>query len=526
MNTFINAVKSTPTTLTENGALAFDKNFAYDAVFQLFATGGALRNTSAKDIRALYELAFQENPTLAARAMMYIRDIPSRSNGLGEREATRIGLRMLCKESPKIAEQVLPLIPHYGRWDDIFVAIGTPMQPLMLEMVINQLENDASAIGYTELGSDFTVSDPTISISTLGKWLPNENTSSALTKNMARELIKELCITHREYRKLRVALIKQLNVVEQLMSANQWESINFTHVPARANFIYRRAFNRHQPIRYQAHIKAVLSGESTMNSANLFPHEIVGTYKGHSKINNSLEAMWESLPNIFGENEPRNILPVIDTSASMNCPLMQPAVAINGRMTYKRTSFDCMDVSIALGMLLAQHNTGPFHNLGITFSSNPAFVNISGKTLKDRIAKVKRMPWGGTTNLMGTFRLILNMCVIHAVAQSDLPEIVIISDMQFDNAFTRGQNNTTIFRQAKQEFANAGYELPNVHFINCNSRDGMPVSQHETGAALYSGFSSGILSSILSGQEIEVLTPEAAMLEILNSERYAGINIT
>ena len=74
----------------------------------------------------------------------------------------------------------------------------------------------------------------------------------------------------------------------------------------------------------------------------------------------------------------------------------------------------------------------------------------------------------------------------------------------------------------KSKFEQAGYELPDVIFWNLEAKGTrFPVSQHETGAALVSGFSPSVLKSVLSGKG---LTPMEIMMAVLDNPRYAALS--
>lgn len=51
-------------------------------------------------------------------------------------------------------------------------------------------------------------------------------------------------MTHRQYRLTLSALRKKINVLERLMSANEWDKIEFDKIPSKAGLIYKNAFAR------------------------------------------------------------------------------------------------------------------------------------------------------------------------------------------------------------------------------------------------------------------------------------------
>jgi hypothetical protein len=71
-----------------------------------------------------------------------------------------------------------------------------------------------------------------------------------------------------------------------------------------------------------------------------------------------------------------------------------------------------------------------------------------------------------------------------------------------------------------RKYEEAGYTVPQVVFWNLNSHDNVPVKYNEKGAALVSGFSPSIMTSILAA-DMEDFTPRAIMLQTIMNDRYA-----
>ena len=59
--------------LTENFAVA--RKSTLDAVYDLFAFGGAYRNRTDADRILLFKKAYAENPELALKCLFYLRDV-------------------------------------------------------------------------------------------------------------------------------------------------------------------------------------------------------------------------------------------------------------------------------------------------------------------------------------------------------------------------------------------------------------------------------------------------------------------
>ena len=231
----------------------------------------------------------------------------------------------------------------------------------------------------------------------------------------------------KQYRKHLAAHSK---VVESQMCAQEWSEINFSHVPSRAMSIYRKAFQRNSEDTFNEWTESLVKGEAKVNSGTLYPYEIVRSaqegFNATVEQQALLSAMWESLPDYF-EGSERSVLPVIDVSGSMMSP-------INGGTTYG-VGPTCRDVAIGLGMYCSERTNGPFKNKFITFSEKPELVNLPKIDLLDRIASISTSSWGMTTDFQAVFDLILNAAKRRGLAQSDLPEIIlVISDMEFNEA--------------------------------------------------------------------------------------------
>ena len=210
MSKLLNAIKNNiGTTFTENGALTLDKSGS--KVLDFYATGGALRTRTDAEVVNKFVSAFDEDALLALKTLFYLRDI---RGGQGERKVFRTCLNWLAKNRPSAFLNNIENVVKYGRWDDLFVAFDTKSEAARVHFV------------KTQLAVDVRQSDDN-KLSLLAKWMPSGNTSSAETRKLAHRFIKAFKVTPKKYRKVFTALRARLNVVETLMSANEWESVNF-----------------------------------------------------------------------------------------------------------------------------------------------------------------------------------------------------------------------------------------------------------------------------------------------------------
>lgn len=503
---FMESVKETlnnETQLTENGAVGYkttgkkllDLNFSITS----------LRNKSEKEIENKFVDAFYEDKMLAMKWLFYCRD----REAIGERRTFRTIMKYLASNHKDIAKEVLALIPEYGRWDDLWCLLDTELKDDIIAIIKKQLDEDAKNL----MGNK--------PISLLAKWMPSINTSSFETKQLAKFIRKEIGMTNVQYRKLLSKMRKYLNVVEIKMSAKEWNEINYSTVPSRANLIYNSAFLRNDEERRREYLAALERGDKNVkiNASVLFPHDIVhrysegnGWYSRRLKAKDTtLEELWKALPDYVKGNG--NTICVADGSGSMTS-------------TVGGTSVSALDVANALAIYFAERSSGQFKDNYITFSNKPKLVDFSkAKTLREKIEIALRHNEVADTNIEAVFDLILKTAINKNMSQEELPKnILILSDMEF-NSCARcnngwGRPDQTLFDTFAKKYAAHGYKLPRLVFWNICSRTGtIPVKENDLGVALVSGFSPAIVKMVLSNST----DPFECLLEQLNTERYKPI---
>lgn len=489
---FVSGIRSlTNSTTTENGDTTYQSSLC-DLV-DLFGSIGSMRKWADAEVFKAWSKAYDADALKALKMLFFARDI---RGGLGERATARKIFKWLADKDPNTFALNLSLIPEFGRWDDLVELIGTPVTKNVVDLIQNQLAADESS------------SSPSL----MAKWLPSENTSSRETRRKARLLRKALNMDPKTYRQTLSILRKKIGLVETALSQRAGTGINYDHVPSKAAMLYRKAFGRKDPTGYAAYIAGVQQGTRKINSSALFPYEIVATMQRSQRSDRpTLEAQWKALPNYIGEGL-KNAIAVVDVSGSM----MGFKVSNKGGAT-------ALDVSLSLGIYLAERNVGPFKDAFITFSANPTMQRLIGNTLEQKIANMNQAEWGMNTNIRAVFDLVLQAGITGKVAKEDMPRaIIIVSDMQFDAA-SRITGALPFIEEMKNLYAQNDYQLPQLVFWNVAARVGQqPVRFDENGTCLISGASPTLFNTCLSG---EITTPEDIMLKAICDKRYAAVRI-
>ena len=512
-NTFLNGMKQVNNyAITENGALTHFTTM--DGLMDLFAMGAAYRTRTDEDVILLFKKAFDENPVYALKCLFYIRDV---RGGQGERRFFRVATKYLAKYDTAAMQRNLIHVPEFGRWDDLFVFIGTPLETEALDIIKHQLALDAQC------------KTPSL----LAKWMPSENTSSAKTVKTAKVVRKFLGMSPKQYRKVLSALRARINVLERLMSEGRWDEIEFDKIPSKAGLKYKNAFARHdiERMKKNPEVKTYADfakDENTkVNAKALYPYEVVakaGQLMGCDSywsrgaavsMDNTDRLMvnkyWENLADYFN-GKTFNGLAVVDTSGSM----------------WGTDASAPINVAISLGLYCAERAKGPFAGHYVSFSSRPQLVATDGVDFCDKVQRIWRTNLCENTNIEATFDMLLNTAIANRCTQDDLPQnIIVISDMEFDVGTghrSYGYNRTTfnaktLMEGIREKWAMHGYRMPHLIYWNVQARQNNIPEDMGCGLVSYvSGMSPSIFEQIMSGK-----TGYDLMMEKLDSERYAVI---
>ena len=498
-NTFMNALKNEANyTFTENGAITH--RTTKSDLLDMFALGGAMRKRSEEDVILMFRKAFAENPVYALKCLFYLRDV---RGGQGERRFFRLCMKDLAVKDTAAARRNMRHVPEFGRWDDLYLFVGTPLEKEMFVFMKEQLALD--------------VQSKTPSL--LAKWLKSENTSSADSRLLAHKTREAFGMNHKQYRKTLAVLRERINIVERLMSENRWDEIEFDKIPSKAGLIYKNAFARHDIERMknesvQSYADFAKDTTKKVNAEVLNPVDIADqifrAYHPSETERLMWDKYWANLKDYYNGRE-ENGIAICDVSGSMTG---QP-----------------MNAAVSMSAYIAERGKGPFKNHFITFSSNPALVEFEGVDTYDKFRRAIRADWGTSTNVEAALDMMLDTAIKNNVPAEDMPtRLYIFSDMEFDSCMTCGLANSgrwhngrrvdnaeTLFETIAKRWEAKGYELPKVIFWNLDARqNNIPALGGRF--SYVSGFSMNMVETILSGKDGYDL-----MMDKLNTERYAVI---
>jgi hypothetical protein len=504
--------------------------------------------------------------------MFETRDI---NEGKGERD---LFYGMLCDMFIFFPEEVLSMLrmvpDTFGSWLDFNkIWMSCHSDPKYTRLV-----SEIERMYCEQLMQDDQLPPGNTKVSLAGKWAPREKSASKeMARSMALHLFPVLnekkpheAVAHsmKQYRQLLVRLNERLKTVEVNMCSGTWREIKPGAVPAGNLSKHRKAFmnevikgkNKGQErstdqdrrtcaTNFKTYLEECKKNPTKVkvHGRNLHPHQLVGKYwnptNGHRQIGTEdavLEAQFADLKQKFlekGGNLCKTVV-LADTSGSMHSRSCHDYLTGKSNENSVEPILPC----IALTALITQINHPAFRNCYIRFSSTAAWKNYGENASLRQIVDYMAHDndWGGSTNLASALDLILKTCIEHKVPEGDIPDLLILSDMQFDTA--RGANSGGYYNQRTKQkpsdfethyqsiqrcWKEAGYSrAPTIRFWNlaANTKD-FPAHANSHGVEIYSGFSANLLKHFMEDdldgyKEPDPPTPYETMRKVLDDERY------
>lgn len=406
--------------------------------------------------------------------------------GAGNRSGFRSIAKWLAENSPAWVEQNIDWIPRVGRWDDLRPLFNTAVQEAAVELWMKAMLKDKNVLS--------------------AKWA--DRTDKPLFNYFRSKTGEEDIGGFRRF----LANMRKGHIVEYKMCSNQWDEIEYEHVPSVAMARYNKAFMRHDENGFTEYKNSVEKGEKTIKADVLFPHDCVRTALNGDKQTADLQ--FNALPNYLGTDE--KIIVIADTSCSMGS-------IIGG-------SVQAVHVSIGLALYCSEKigKGNPFYRKFLEFSCEGHFKDWSGMKFSQAINNHKLFSGAiGATRIDKALDLILNTALQYKIKNEDMPStLLIVSDMQFHDGTTSGfgygvrQYKKSEVEIALEKWKKAGYSVPKIVYWNTAAYSGSPAEADTDNIALVSGFSPSILKAIFEGTDF---SPVAIMMRAL--EKYKDITI-
>jgi hypothetical protein len=338
----------------------------------------------------------------------------------------------------------------------------------------------------------------------------------------------------KDVRKLLALLNRDLSTPQIDMCRGTWSRIDFNKMTSYTLLKHKLAFqnktkkgedrsDKDDRAECATHYTNWLnSKDKKMNVSTIFPYEFVRDVIAKklnaderkyyndawtTQLNAQMEATKDAQIGIM--------IPMIDVSGSMTCDNSLP-----------------MYNAIALGMRLAEMNTGVFHNHALTFESRPAWVQYrDDQTFCEKVDMTRRLEWGGSTNFSAALQMVLRKVVAQNIPPLAVKNssIVVFSDMQMD--YSSDAKWSTVYENMARMYRDAGmksiygtpYEVPHVVFWNMRKTNGFPTIGNEPGVTMISGYNASMIEVLLNKGvgALRQMTPWDLIQDLLNNPRFS-----
>ncbi len=554
----------------ENGALEYTaKGVQESRVALFFALVRDLSDTRLIELMKLVldDAKINNDPEMVADVFLMAFQTRHCRGGKGERDLFYKMMMELVMVYPQTVERLMYLVPHYGSFKDWFqfVSIATdekldeskkramlPVVNTIMDLATDQLLKDKSSLDELE---EWGVSLPTTtkvsSFSLLAKWAPREKKRfHNQVRVLANKLFPASKAPKKEYRQLISRLNKAINCTEVLMSADKWNEIDFFKVPSICLLKHRKAFlnekindapssteeetgNRHPHNERRVECRKRLRGAMSQGKSRklkgrqLYPHEVVSKFMRGQNLSTLekelLSCQWADIrTNVvtaMDEVHAKNISDQTwengEPSTCVDLGKIVPIVDVSGSMHGTP-----IQVAVALGILVSELANPAFANRCLTFSEQPSWVCLDDcESLEEKVTKLENAPWGMNTDFEKATELVLQAAINAKLDPDEIPDLIVFSDMQFDQARNSrgdGLSHHTHHHQIVRRFKDAGLQVcgkawPAPHIIYWNLRgatNGFPAQGDTPNVTMLSGFSPSLLKLLLNGLPLKEIAPE------------------
>lgn len=237
-------------------------------------------------------------------------------------------------------------------------------------------------------------------------------------------------------------------------------------------------------------------------------------YENNKEEMDIIQLQWDDLKSKMKKTGKQYIIPMADTSYSMNTDNSKP-----------------MYSSIGLSILMSEINDGVFKDRIMTFSESPEWVNLSEAThIVEKVILVRKTNCGLNTNFYKAMELILDVIRMNELNPEEVNKIslIVFSDMQIDEASSTNMN--TMYENIEKMFEYAGlqskyetsYQTPHILFWNLRNTNGFPNLSTQKNTTMLSGYSQVLINRFteVGCEVIKDYNPFLLIRDILKNKRY------
>ncbi len=500
---------------------------------------------TAEDVVDIFVLAFQTRWT---------------RGGKGEKQIFYEIMNVMLQSHPRTVISLLRSVPTYGYWKDLLLMLRelTDEHNINSNKVIELFKQEVWAIFAAQLKTDdFSLksTDERVapSLTFCSKYAPSEKKEFCKLYQAPRHIGALMFPTYtpkdqlKFYRRTCANLRTALAVPEVLECAQKFSEIDFARVTSVCLNRKMKAYLNEKPsskylkpehqetgdrypdnadrVQARKNLLEAVAKKGAIKGKVLFPHELVKKCLHNipstaeaAVINAQHQAIREGVLEMVEERKVAldEAVDIKDAPPQLDVDLGKVIVMsdVSGSMCGTP-----MEVAIGMGILMSEICHEAFRDLVLTFHERPSFQSLGNcSTFVEKVQALARAPWGGTTDFEAAMNLIAQVCVNKMLKKDEVPDLLVVSDMQFDAARGSGgfyyagrtqpdrwntacENIKAMFERVGNQICGEPYDAPNIIFWNVRAGTaGMPAKADDEGVVLVSGYSPSLMKFILSGE--------------------------
>lgn len=498
---------------TNNGSIMYSGTDDIFADLYLALCPGCTIET----VRPIFRKAFTANPEKASALLLHYRDI---REGKGRRDVFTDLIMEFYMSEPY--NRIGNWIEEIGGLNDIIRILrrielkdgetfwSNPIYREYFKSISLRFEQDYNDIIVNNMASY-------CGTSLVGKWLPTVKRNKK-DREFLRDIVRslrdamsyytktEFHMNERKYRDIVKQFRYVLNLPETNMTNRTYHAINYKDVCSVARRKHRKAFERNDSERWKEYCGGLLNGSIKMKTDIINPSDICSGMDIRCDIDDVdfINGTWK---NIMEKSDyDLNVLPILDTSASMDDPI---EYVMNGMRVSSRTTV--FSKAFPISLFLSLKNKNPIWNgLSYVFSSRAKIIEFDKSELFTEALEKVIVCDNFTTNLQAVFSHLLTVAKENNLSQEDLPEyLMLISDCQLNDIHVNGEYgygnrlSQDYMSSVAKLFNEHGYTVPKliVWYVGNPDNDSYKFPVYESKELLYVvGYNMDILKCIKDGK--------------------------
>lgn len=444
----------------------------------------------------------EEDAECFFKLIFFLRDY---KYGLGRKKEFRKILRIIGREFPQQFKKYIKYVPLYGRYDDLY------------ELFYSENESEVIKLFKETLEEDLIVENP----SNLAKWLKSINASNKETRRLGKRTAELMGMSICEYRRQLSFLRKKINVLETLITNNNFKRIKYGELSDKNLIKYRKLFLQKDKERFEEFIKL---SKQEKKYEKIISENYIEKY-------NYLKFLEE-----FKEKSLSTELIKNELCCKYNLNLRGewiPAILLKNEDIISRNNY--YNQSMLLTLTYLSVNSNLYNGYYLRTNDSLDFKKISTKNINSVLEQIINNSISSEISLRNLFDLLLLLKIKKSADEKFyLPEGIIlvahgedeIKELNHENKCLDSEKIALLYKDMKEKWKDFNTNIPKLKIWLIEENYKTEIKTLENGSiTIIKGSGEKVFENIIKNKALNLtnITYDGLiveLLEIINSERY------